>query len=109
MAGDLAEDLAFLDGRGPLELHVLDPVGNAGKARDFIATAHPVEDPKGHQRRGMILPQEHLEAVVEHDVSDRGGVTSHASSFADEPSNRSAPQSIALQRWGRANVHGRNG
>src|SRR5680860_365612 len=65
VARDFAEDGAFGEVRSALELHVLDPVGGAGEARDLVAAADPVPDPKRGDRSVVLLAEEDLEPVVQ--------------------------------------------
>ena len=62
--GDIAENLALLDGRGALELHVLDPVGEAGLAGELVAAADAVPGPDGDDRRGVIFLQKDFSPLL---------------------------------------------
>ena len=69
---DDALDLVARDVPRPLEVHVLDPVRDAGQPGPFVLRADPVPAPDRGQRRGVDLLDEHLQAVVEDDFADGG-------------------------------------
>ena len=50
---------------GALEVHVLDPVRDAGQAGTFVLRADLVPAPHRRQRRGVLFLDQHLQAVVE--------------------------------------------
>ena len=62
---DDALHLVARDVGGPLEVHVLDPVRDAGLAGLLVAGADAIPAPHRHERRGMNLLDEDLEAIVE--------------------------------------------
>ena len=69
---DDALDLVAGNVDRPLEVHVLDPVGDAGETRALVLRADAVPTPDRGQRRRVNLANEYLEAVVEHLLMDRG-------------------------------------
>jgi len=48
-----------------LEVHVLDPVGDAGKAGPLVAGADPVPAPDRHERRGVNRADQNLQSIIE--------------------------------------------
>ncbi len=71
-AGDIAEDAALFEGRGALELHVLDPVGEAGLARMLVAAADAIPGPERGDGGGVVLFEEELHPVRESGFEDLG-------------------------------------
>ena len=61
---------AFAEARRALEHHVLDPVASAGNARRLVAPADTIERPRRRHRRGMLLLQQHRQAVREGVIGD---------------------------------------
>src|SRR5690606_12021437 len=82
---DRAEDGALGDGRRALELHVLDPVRDAGEAGKLVAATDAVPGPERDDGGVVLLLQEEGEAVVEGDGLARWSVVGHAVSFAISP------------------------
>ena len=69
----LYDALHFVAGNvgSPLEVHVLDPVSDAGQARAFVLRSDLVPAPYRGQRGGAHLLDEHREPVVEHHAPQR--------------------------------------
>ena len=66
---DDALDLVARDVGGPLEVHVLHPVGDAGQAPGFVLRANLVPAPHRRERSCVRLLDEHGEPVVEYRTS----------------------------------------
>jgi hypothetical protein len=67
-SAELLDDALHLvagDVLGPLEVHVLDPVGGAGESGALVPRADLVPAPHGGERRRVLFPHQHLQTVVE--------------------------------------------
>src|SRR5262245_33174418 len=53
------------DVRRPFEIHVLDPVGDAGEAGTFVLGPDLVPAPHRRERRGVLFLDKHPQSVVE--------------------------------------------
>jgi hypothetical protein len=62
---DLLGDLAHPALARPLEQHVLEDVGDAGQRGGLVGGADLHPGLEGHHRSGVVLFQDHLEAIVE--------------------------------------------
>ena len=74
-AAELLDDALDLVARNvgrALEVHVLDPVRDARQAGSFVLRSDLVPAPHRGQRRGVLLENEDLEAVVEGRAADTG-------------------------------------
>ena len=56
--------LGAVEFRAALEHQVFEQVGGAGDAEAFVARAHAIGDHEREHRRGVILQQQHAEAVA---------------------------------------------
>ncbi len=72
----LHDPLHLLSGnaRGPLEVHVLDPVGDPGQPGTLVTRSHPVPAPHRHEGDGVHLLNEHAESVIEVRHVQRGRI-----------------------------------
>ena len=64
-AGDHLVDVPLAELAAALEQHVLDPVGGAGHARDLVAGADPIDDPRRQRLRVRDRPEDDLKAIVQ--------------------------------------------
>ena len=63
--------------RGAFELHVFDPVGDAGRSLPFVARTDAIPDPAADQGRGVDLLQPHLKSVAQPGLGDGAAVLAH--------------------------------